>query len=223
MVTASHESFLDALGPTERVELEALGQQRHYPAGTTLFNEGESSDKVIIMFEGLVKVSYFTLEGKEVLLGIRGPGTLLGDMSAFDGRARSATITAIEPVSALVLPAQAFIDFVLGSREVTLALIRLISSRLREADRRRIEFGAMDTLGRVATRLSELVERFGEPGDEGIKISIPLSQQDLAGWTGSSREAVSKALQSLRDRDIVRTHRRGITVLDPEALEKRAR
>lgn len=221
-MTVSGDSFFDSLDAETRSQLGSLGQPRHYPAGTTLFNEGESSDRVIMVSDGLVKVSYFTAEGKEVLLGIRGPGTLLGDMSAFDGRPRSATITAMEAVEAVVFQAQTFQDFVLSSKEATLALIKLISSRLREADRKRIEFGAMDTLGRVATRIVEMADRFGEESEEGIRIAVSLSQQDLAGWTGSSREAVSKALQNLRDRGIVRTHRRGITVLDREALDKRA-
>ncbi|MGH9197897.1 MAG: Crp/Fnr family transcriptional regulator, partial [Acidimicrobiia bacterium] len=101
-------------------------------------------------------------------------------------------------------------------------ILEMQSRRLRYASRQQIEFGAFDSTGRVARRLIELAERFGEDVGGGIKINLSLSQQELAGWTGSSREAVSKALQSLRSRDLIETHRRGITILDMEGLRKRA-
>ena len=74
----------------------------------------------------------------------------------------------------------------------------------------------------MAARLVELAERYGEPAARGLRIGLPLSQEELAGWTGSSREAVSKALQTLRNVGWVVTERRRITVLDLEALRRRS-
>ena len=68
----------------------------------------------------------------------------------------------------------------------------------------------------------ELADRFGEPDDGRIEIALPLSQEELAAWAGASREAVSKALQLLRSLGIVETGRRRITVLDIDALRRRA-
>ena len=90
----------------------------------------------------------------------------------------------------------------------------------RDADRKRIEFGSSPAIGRVAARLSELVERFGTPTSAGHVIDLPISQDELAGWTGSSREAVAKALRSLRELGLITTERRRITVLDLEGLER---
>ena len=73
--------------------------------------------------------------------------------------------------------------------------MRTVIGRLRDADRKRIEFGAHDTIGRVAARLVEMAERFGQPTPDGLKIALPFSQDELAGWIGASREAVSKALR----------------------------
>jgi hypothetical protein len=70
-------------------------------------------------------------------------------------------------------------------------------------------------------RLVELAERFGERTGDAFRITLPLSQQELAGWTGASREAVSKALYQLRSPGYIETARRGITVLDIAALRKR--
>jgi len=214
--------FLGELTPDETSALKDKSRPRRYPKGSTLFNEGESSDRVVIVTEGQVKVSFFTDDGREILLGVRGPGELLGEMSAIDGEPRSATATALEPAEALVMTAEDFKSFITDNPRVGLLLLQMLSRRLRDADRKRIEFGAFDTIGRVARRLVELADDYGEATDDGVRISLPLTQQDLAGWTGSSREAVSKALQTLRGRGWIATHRKGITVLDLEAVRRRA-
>jgi CRP-like cAMP-binding protein len=101
--------------------------------------------------------------------------------------------------------------------------MRMLAQRLRDADRKRIEFGAQDSTGRVAARLVELAERFGTGSSDGeIKIALPLSQDELAGWVGSSREAVSKALGVLRSAGWIRTSRMSVVVLDLPALRRRA-
>jgi CRP-like cAMP-binding protein len=216
------DGFVSVLDPGDLEALTAWGRQRRFPRGSVLFHEGENADHVLIVRSGRVKVSSFTADGKEIVLAVRGPGELLGELSAIDGEPRSASAGALEPVEVLSVPAEDFRAF-LGTRpRITVALMQMLSRKLRDADRKRIEFGAYDTVGRVCHRLVELAERFGERSGEGLRITLPLSQQELAGWTGSSREAVAKALHQLRVRGYVETARRGITVLDMEALRRRA-
>ena len=215
-------SFLDRLDPGDREALTSLGRRRSVRRSTTLFTEGDTSDRVVIVVSGRVKVSYFTEDGREVVLAVRGPGELLGEFSAIDNEPRSATATALDEVEALVIGAEDFRGFVRDRSAAALALLELVVSRVRDADRKRIEFAAYDTVGRVARRLVEMAERFGTPDERGTKIDLPLSQDELAGWTGASREAVSKALQHLRSRGWIETGRRNIVVLDIEGLRARA-
>ncbi len=98
------------------------------------------------------------------------------------------------------------------------ALLLDLVRRFPDADRKRIEFGALPAIGRVAARLVELVERIGSRTSVGHVIDLPISQAELAGWTGASREAVAKALRTLRELGLVSTERRRITVRDLEQL-----
>src|SRR5207342_283186 len=123
---------------------------------------------------------------------------------------------------ALVVPIAAFADYLRSHGDAAIALLQLVTARLRDADRKRVESAAYDIPGRVARRLLELAERFGEPDGQGVRIGVALSQDELAGWVGASREAVAKALRVLRDRGFVTTGRRTMTVLDLEGLRKRA-
>ena len=157
-----------------------------------------------------------------MVLGIRTPGDLLGEVAAIDGKPHSATVGALDPLTAIAVGGDDFRAFLTESPNAALALLEMELGRLRDADRKRIEYGAYDSVGRVASRLLELAERFGRPSNGGVSISLPLSQQELAGWVGCSREAVSKALHSLRDRHLIQTQRRAITVLDMEGLRLRA-
>jgi CRP-like cAMP-binding protein len=210
------------LGPAHLEALKGRGWRRRFSRGSTLFEEGGPTDQVMIMLSGRVKISHFTADGREIILAVRGPGELLGELSAIDQDPRSATALAAEPVEALVLSVEDFQQFVSTTPRAAMVLLTGLVRRLREADRKRIEFAAYDTVGRVALRLLDLAKQFGEPAEKGVRITLPLSQQELAGLIGASREAVSKALQHLRKRGWVETQRRGISILDPEALAKRA-
>ncbi|GAA1835077.1 Crp/Fnr family transcriptional regulator [Luedemannella flava] len=216
--------FLGLLTAAETAALEACGRRRQWPRGRVIFREAEESDWVLVILSGRVKVSSHTAGGTEVVLAVRGPGSLVGELSAIDREPRSATVTALEPITGLAVSVADFEAYLHAHGRVAFLLMRMLSARLRDADRKRVEFGAYDTLGRVAARLVELAERFGvTTGDDGLRIALPLSQDELAGWTGASREAVSKALGVLRARGWITTSRLKVVVHDIDALRSRAR
>jgi len=216
------DSFLSELGPEDAKELRSRAVSRSYERGTALFHELQRSDKVFLILSGRVKLTSNTDEGREVVFGLRGPGDLIGELSAIDGEPRSASATALESVEALVVSARDFVSFLEERPRVALLVMQLIGHRLRDADRKRVEFAAQDSIGRVAARIIELCERFGEETDRGVRIGAPISQEELAGWTGCSREAVSRALHALRELGWIETERRNVTVLDRESLRRRA-
>jgi CRP/FNR family transcriptional regulator, cyclic AMP receptor protein len=214
--------FLGLLEPDQTKALEEVGVRRRFRRGQALFHQHGSSDRVMILVSGRAKVTRMTDDGKETVLAFRGPGDLLGELSAIDGEPRSATVEAVEAVEALALSSRDFRSFLIAHPDVALLLLQMISHRLRDADRIRVEYGAHDTVGRVCARLVELAEQYGEPADRGIRIGLSLSQEELAGWAGASREAVARALRTLREVGWVVTERRRITVLDLEALRRRS-
>jgi CRP/FNR family transcriptional regulator, cyclic AMP receptor protein len=216
------ESFLDALTEEEAADLHAAGRRRAYGPGVTLFHEGDDAGPVVVLLTGRVKVSTLGGSGREAIVAVRGPGDLIGELSAIDGGPRSATVTTLEPTEVLLVAGSAFARFLETHLRIALVLLRMVAGRLRYADSQQAQFATQDVVGRVATRLLELGARFGVADGERIEIELPLSQEELAAWTGSSREAVSKALQQLRTLHIVETGRKHITVLDPDALRRRA-
>jgi CRP-like cAMP-binding protein len=185
-------------------------------------SEGEIPRRVALLLSGRVKVSHFAEDGREVVLSVRGAGDLIGEIAAVDGCPCSATVTTFEPVEALVLDAAAFTTYLDDHPRVTRLLLSSMIKKLRDSDRKRVEFGVYDTEGRVARRLVELAHEHGHEAGGRVSITLPLTQQELAGWTCASREAVSKALGSLRACGWVATDRRRVTIVDLDALRRRA-
>ncbi|MFD4457480.1 Crp/Fnr family transcriptional regulator [Nocardia sp. NPDC058480] len=201
-----------------RDALLEVGIRRQWPAGTVLMHEGERSEHVVVIEVGRVKVTSAAASGKQALLAIRGPGDLIGEFSAIDGRARSATVTALSAVTATSLSGSAFRDLLIGDGKIAFTLLQVVVNRLREADVQRLEFGAYSVTERIARLLIDYARRYGERGDDRVIIALALSQEELAHAAGASREAVSKALKQLRSLGAVRTGRRRVELLRPDLL-----
>lgn len=216
-------TLLELLDAETRESLCDLGGGRRFPPGTVLLYEGQAGAPVVVVLAGRVKVSSLASSGRELLLAVEGPGAVLGELSALDEGTCSAKVTAVDVVDAVTVPHADFQAFLGARPPVALALVTLLSARVRDGDRKRVEFGALDTVGRVASRIVELARRFGlaEP-DGSVTITLALSQEELATWVGSSREATVKALGQLRGLGWVQTGRRSILVQDLEALRRRA-
>jgi CRP/FNR family cyclic AMP-dependent transcriptional regulator len=164
-----------------------------------------------------------TASGTDAVLTFRGPGALLGEQALVDRRPRSADVVAIEPVELLVVAASTFRTYLASHPDVALAMLAMLSNRLRASDQRLAEFAAADTLGRVAARLVELCDTHGDAVEGGgVRITLPITQEDLAGWTGSSLESTAKALRQLRSLGWITTGRRALEVHDLAALRERA-
>jgi CRP/FNR family transcriptional regulator, cyclic AMP receptor protein len=184
--------------------------------------EGEPGERVMILEEGRVKVTKTEPGGHETMLSIRDPGDVIGEMSLIDESPRLATVAALEPVRALVIASSVFRGHLERTPRVAVALLEVEMKRLRETTLKRSQFAASDTIGRLAARIVELSERYGAESEEGIRIDLALTQDDIAAWTGASRAGVAKALQTLRGLGWIETHRRRLIVRQADALRQRA-
>ena len=216
------ESLLDQMDAVAARRLLDRGTRRRVSKGAMLFVEGDTSDRVFVLLAGRVRIFRTDDSGRETLLAIRGPGDLVGELTVLDGDPRSASAMALEAGEVAIISGAEFreaLDVVPGLARI---LLGTVVGRLRDADRKRAEFGGADATRRVARRLVELAERYGEEDGAAVVISLAITQEDLAAWTGASREAVSRAVRDLRKRGLIETGRRSVTVVDLNGLQRRA-
>ncbi|MGN9755478.1 Crp/Fnr family transcriptional regulator [Streptomyces sp. SD31] len=226
----NERAFAHTLTPQEHESVMALGNRKHYPADAHLLTEGDRTSHVVIILQGWVTVSVATDRGAtRLILGLRGPGELLGEMAALDPHPRSATVRALGPIEAQVISGDAFRRFLALHPRVSGLVIRQLTSRLRSADQERSALASLTVLQRLASRLTELsgAEPSGPytptaasptraPATAGPVVQ--LAQDELAATIGATREAVAKALRLLRTQNIVRTGNRMVEILEPGLL-----
>lgn len=218
--------FARALTAQEHESVMSLGSRRDYAADAHLLTEGDRTSHVMIILRGWVTVSVSTERGgTRLILGLRGPGELLGEMAALDSHPRSATVRALGPVEAQVIPGDAFRRFLALHPRVSGLVIRQLTFRLRSADQERSALASLTVLQRLATRLTELSRAnptgpyaTSPAGTAQAGTVVRLAQDELAATVGATREAVAKALRLLRGQEVVRTGNRLVEILDPELL-----
>lgn len=216
-------AFLDRLTDAQAAELRGAGTRRRYPDGASLFFEGDEAHDAVVLLAGEAKATVTAADGREVILDVLPAGALVGEISALDGRPRSATVTALGTVEVLSVPCGSFAEFLRRHPEVLLQLLVEVADRLRTSDRRQLEFGTADALGRLCGRLLELGDRYGRPLADGtVVVRSPLTQTELAAWTGMSRDAVVKSLRALRRLGWVDNQGVEFTLLQPSKLALRA-
>ncbi len=149
--------------------------------------QGEVADSLFIVFSGRVAISVRASDGREAVVAVLGPGALFGELPLFDGGVRSADARALGTVH-LVAVQYDDVRRVLQDRpEVLWAVVRILSRRLRATDESLADAMFLDVTGRTAKHLLQI-----SAGEDDFRM--PLTQEELAGMVGASRERVNKAI-----------------------------
>ena len=187
--------------------------------GTRLFAKGDPADGLHGVLAGKVRISVQSAAGKEVLLNILEPGAFFGEIALLDGQPRTADASAIGKTTLVLLRRRDFLALLDREPAISRHLMELLCQRLRWTSAL-IEDGAfLDLSARLAKRLLRLADVYGKETDQGTRIALRLSQQDLGDMLGATREAVNKQLQALRRSNIVAFDPNGILLRDRAALE----
>ncbi|MET8685278.1 Crp/Fnr family transcriptional regulator [Streptomyces sp. NPDC004732] len=216
-------TFWEAVGPAERAELRRAAVQVSLPADQQFLAQGEDSDHLVVLVSGWVKVVAQSHAGYRALLALRGPGELLGEQAGLERRRRSASLQTATPVVLLHLAAVRFHAIARTNSSVAAALEQTLSQRLREADAQRT--GITEPVpARLAALLLDLAERCGhtDPDGTGLRIGLPLSQDDLAGLLLSSRRTVSRVLEQWRGQGWIVTGRQALLIRSVDQLKRQA-
>jgi CRP-like cAMP-binding protein len=215
-------SFLGELAGSDLDALRAAAHVHRYRSGELLLREGDAPNTVLAILTGTVKLTKMAISGREAVLELRGAGDVVGELGAIDGQTRSASAVALGEVEALVLPVDRFNALLRERVGLSHRLLVTVVARVREAAGRQLELGTADVVGRVCRRLAELANSHGVRSDDGVLIRGAISQQQLADWSGISREGVVRALGELRRLGWVDTGRQRLLIRDLDAITRRA-
>jgi CRP/FNR family transcriptional regulator, cyclic AMP receptor protein len=182
----------------------------------TVFSEGDEADELFVVLTGRVAIAKRSTDGRESLVALMEPGDIFGEMPLFDDEPRSATARALERSELVRVPFEAVRSELEAQPAVLWDVVALFAGRLRATDDALADAMLLDVTGRTAKRLLELAG----PADEFV---LPITQEELAGLVGASRERVNKAIAAfVRLGWIGQTDRR-YKILNRQRLTERAR
>ena len=209
--------------PSEFESVERCLVRRRYPAGQTLFHMGDEGGSLHIIDRGRVKVTIPAASGEELILAILGAGDLLGELSLFDGKPRSATVQALEDAETLCLHREDLLALMRNRFDVVEKILEVLARRIRDTDMLLAESHFLDITSRLAKKILDLGDDFGIREGGQVRIGVRITQKDLASMIGATRESINKQLKALRDQGLVRISGGTIEILNRERLLRKAR
>jgi CRP-like cAMP-binding protein len=205
-----------ALPPDVLEQLRTKTTVRALPKGDLLFSQGDASNELFVISEGRIAIATRSSDGRESMVAVLEAGGLFGELGLFDDEPRSADARALTDSEVLALAYDDLRSVLQTRPEILWVIVKLLAQRLRATDEALADAVFLDVPARTAKRLLELAG----PDDE---FQLPMTQEDLAGLVGASRERVNKALAMFTRLGWVEvTGRSRYHILDREALELRA-
>jgi CRP/FNR family cyclic AMP-dependent transcriptional regulator len=174
--------------------IATMVMRRSASRATTIMGAGDATDSLYIVLSGRLKVMMSDSDGKEVILAILGPGEIFGEMGLIDDEPRSASVVSLEPCELLSLSKRDFRKCLAENFEMSMAVMRGLVRRLREADRKIGSLALLDVYGRVSRLLLDMAETVN--GEKIVTKRLP--KQDIAKMIGASREMVSRVMKDLQ-------------------------
>jgi CRP/FNR family cyclic AMP-dependent transcriptional regulator len=216
-------SVLGTLTGPARERLLELGTLVQYPGPSRiLIREGDDSRFVLVLLDGVVKVSGHVDGPHDALLSIRMAGDVVGEFAALDEQPRSATVTSCGAVVARVVKASEFLACLRRDPDISQAVHRAVVAKVRAANTRRVDFSGCDVPTRLMRVLYEIAVAYGTRTGNQSLIRWPLTQPELASLAGGAEPTVHRILRELRASGVVSTGYRAISVLDLERLHQLA-
>lgn len=182
--------------------------------------QGEPGEALYIVMSGKLKVTTQSEDGREVILAILEDGDTFGEMSLLDGRPRSASVSTVQESELLVIKRHDFLSCLERHPKVSIALLVILSSRLRDIDAMVEDMRFLDIRSRLAKTLLRLAQQHGRttPGG-GVRLDLNLSQEDLGNLIGATRESVNKQLRSWEEDGVLGLCQNGCTIHCLSVLE----
>ena len=200
---ANHPLF-GQLAPEELERLLAYMRLVRQPARTVLFRKGDPGTHMVVVVRGRVKVCTHSEDGKELVLNLINPGEVVGEIALLDGSDRTADAVTLTDSDLLILERRDFIPFLQRHPDACMRLFAVLCARLRKTSELLEEALFLEGSSRLAKRLVHLAEIFGKPVPGGVRVDIPLSQQQLGNMVGMSRESMNKQLKHWRHDNLIR-------------------
>lgn len=211
-------SLFEGLSKDQLERLVSISVTRDFSRGATIFYEGQPGDGFYVVVSGLIKIYKVSAEGKEQILHIFGPGEPFGEVPVFEGRSFPANATCLKASRVCFFPRDSFVGLIESNPSLALAMLAVLSRRLRRFTALIDDLSLKEVPGRLASHLLYLSDT--TKGADKLTLDVPKNQ--LASLLGTVPETLSRILTKLGEQGLIQTEARTITILDRSGLQELA-
>ena len=211
-------SLAEALDARQKEELDAFMQHVRYTKGETIYFPGDPSDTVYTLHDGRVRLDYLDESGKRLTFAIVGPGQVFGETALAGEERRRWIAEAMEDTTLCIVHKNDLMRFAEQNPQFAMTITKLIGSRMVEIENKLENLLFRGVRARLANTLVALAHEYGTETDDGIRIGLGLTHQELAHLIGSTRETTSATLGDLEDEGFLYKRRGEIVLSDMEGI-----
>jgi CRP/FNR family cyclic AMP-dependent transcriptional regulator len=213
--------LLSGLSDAELTSIAALTQRKRYEARDVVVQLSDPGGELFVIIQGHLKVVSAGADGRDTALSIMGPGEVFGEVSLLDGGPRSATVAALEHCELLAIRREDFLRFLESSPKTSTELLRVLAKRLRQLTARSEDIAFLRVGDRLAKRLAELAEKYGEKLPDGrLRVRFKLSQQEIGELVSATRESANKQIKAWEQAGLLSQEGGHIIIHDLERLHE---
>jgi CRP-like cAMP-binding protein len=210
--------LLRQLDPEQIREIERQSKLKRFDAGSPIYLPSQPADSVMLVADGLVKICHLTGDGKAATLAFVAPGEMFGELALFEPGQRGEYCEAVEATTLVRIPREAIQDLMQNTLDVALKVTKLVGLRRRRIENRLRNLLFTSNQERLTHLLLDLAEQFGTAAEEGIRLRLKLSHQELASLIGTTRETVTILLGKMKNAGLVTGRRQNVILTDVTRL-----
>ena len=212
----------EALSEEDLERLAGLARDTAYEWGEDLPEPQEGGEKLYVLKEGRVQLYVRLPNEGEITLSVVEGGSIFGEIAVAGQGSGKVRARALVPSLVCTLKTEVLEELIERHPAVALAIVRMLSDRLRQTEVRFAELAHKQVPARLASLILRLGVSEGIVSREGIRIETPYTHEQLGTMIGSNREAVTRAMKELREKGAVEVVGRRIRLADREVLEREA-
>jgi CRP/FNR family transcriptional regulator len=215
-------NFFTCLSQSEMMEFSRITVEKRFKKKDMIFLPGDKGDKVYLLKSGVVKISKYSDNGKEVILAMVNPGEIFGEMALIDNGPRETVAEALMDSYACIVDREQFMRYLQRNPEMGLQLTKIIGIKFKKLGQKVEDLVFRNVYQRLAGLLLHLIDAYGYNKGEKTYIYVKLTHYDLASLIGSTRETTTACLNEFRREGLLEFDGRKIVILDKAGLEKRS-
>ncbi|MFC1549401.1 Crp/Fnr family transcriptional regulator [Nitrospirota bacterium] len=218
MPNISDIGIFSSLSDADMEEIASLVSTESLGKKETIFSEGEPSDWFYAVYEGKVKITKLSVDGKEIILELIKPGELFGAVAVLKGFPYPANAVAMEDSSIMKVSRKNMMLILDRFPALMFNLMESLGDRLRDSHETTKNIALEKVGSRIAALLLKLSEQMGTKTPEGTSLNIKLTKQDIAEMVGTTVETSIRTMSRFKKNGLIKEEGGKVIILDPDGL-----